>query len=557
MINKYKYHFIIILLFFFTLIIKVRLLSNVIPSQDQTSYIYWLQSLFNSQTFGPNIIYESLIEALQLDDQSFLHNFLKPIYLSTINFFTLVSLLYFGVGSIFLDASVKSQIILSILINNITILIISFYFLMYKKKNKNFIFLSLIIFLLLQINFFYYGFSTHGTHNVGILFLIINLIFLEKYIKEISVSKISFKKRLSYFIIQTLAFYSMYTNVFLIPVCMFLSIIFLNNKLSFKIKELSIYFISTVIILLPALAVLILTLKNIENDQGFILWGKWAFSYLEGAASFDLFKYLKTNIFSWLSFNMKNFGYILFPISFLGLIILKNKYKSSIFLILFLAHFIISLIMAGFNYAQSRTTGYLMPICSIGLSVIIFELILYFLNFKKEQNNYYKFFSLFIIFLVINIELLFGLKRIVRPELIPVNWSKKYVNKDNQYIHTNKILNKLISQKTLIISSTNSYKIIFSSLNYPNSNINFLLSLDAPISNKNDIRAKLFKKKFNNKSYELILYLYHDHDSIISDKQYVNNFLCNIDQTFCDFNYVDFNSDKFINSNFKFLEIKQ
>ena len=72
MINKYKYHFIIILLFFFTLIIKVRLLSNVIPSQDQTSYIYWLQSLFNSQTFGPNIIYESLIEALQLDDQSFL-----------------------------------------------------------------------------------------------------------------------------------------------------------------------------------------------------------------------------------------------------------------------------------------------------------------------------------------------------------------------------------------------------------------------------------------------------------------------------------------------------
>ena len=135
MINNYKYHLIITLLFFLTLLIKVKLLSDVIPGQDQTSYIYWLQSLFSSERFLPHFINESFIEALQIDDKSFLHNFLKPIYLSTINLFTLVSLLYFGIGSIFLDASVKSQIILSILVNNISILVISFYFLNYKKKN--------------------------------------------------------------------------------------------------------------------------------------------------------------------------------------------------------------------------------------------------------------------------------------------------------------------------------------------------------------------------------------------------------------------------------------
>tara|TARA_Y100000816_G_C26102614_1_gene584818 strand:+ start:1678 stop:3351 length:1674 start_codon:yes stop_codon:yes gene_type:complete len=557
MINNYKYHLIITLLFFLTLLIKVKLLSDVIPGQDQTSYIYWLQSLFSSERFLPHFINESFIEALQIDDKSFLHNFLKPIYLSTINLFTLVALLYFGIGSIFLDASVKSQIILSILINNVSILVISFYFLKYKKKFNNFIFFSFLVFLFLQINYFFYGFSTHGTHNVGILFLIINLIFLEKYIKEISISIISTKKRFTYFIIQSLAFYSMYTNVFLIPICMFISIFFLDIKLSLKIKELLIYSISTIIILLPAFAVLILTFNNIENDQGFILWGKWAFSYLEGATPFDLFAYLKTNIWKWFIFNIQNFGYVLFPISFFGLIILKNKYKIGIFLILFLTHFLISLIMAGFNYAQSRTTGYLTPICSIGLSIIIFELFLFFLRFNKRKNNYLKFYTFLIIFFIINVEIFLGFKKVVSPELIPVDWSRKYLKNENQYLHTNKILNKIINQKALIISSNNSYKIIFSSLNFTNTNLNFLLSIDSIIGKKNDIGNKLFNKKLNNKSYELILYLYHHNEDIFSNKQNLSNILCDIDNTFCGVIYADFNAEKFSNSNFKLLEIKR
>jgi len=32
----------------------------------------------------------------------------------------------------------------------------------------------------------------------------------------------------------------------------------------------------------------------------------------------------KTNIWKWFIFNIQNFGYVLFPISFLGLIILKK-----------------------------------------------------------------------------------------------------------------------------------------------------------------------------------------------------------------------------------------
>jgi len=334
MLKKKNYYLIISFLFIFTLIIKISFLSNVTPSQDQTSYIFWLQSIFTSENFFPDVDGKSLIQSLQVDNKSFLHNLLKPVYSSTINIFTIVSLLYFSIGSLIIDASVKSQIILSILSNNISILIISLYFAKQKIINKELIPLSILIFIILQFNFYFYGFSTHGTHNVGILFLIINLIFLENYLKKISSNQISLINRFSYFFIQGLAFYSMYTNVFLILICSMIGILFLEMNLNTKFKELIIYFSSSMILFIPAILVFIISLKNIEYDQGFVLWGKWAFSYAEGVRPFKLLNYLQENIVNWYVFNSMSFGFFLFPISLLGLIILKKKYHIGIFLYL-------------------------------------------------------------------------------------------------------------------------------------------------------------------------------------------------------------------------------
>ena len=136
MLKKKTNSLIILFLFVSSLLIKINLLSDVIPSQDQTSYIFWLQSIFNSQEFLPKIDDLSFIQSLQLDNKSVLHNLFKPIYSSTINIFTIISLLLFSIGSLIIDASVKSQVILSILFNNISILIISLYFAKLGKKNK-------------------------------------------------------------------------------------------------------------------------------------------------------------------------------------------------------------------------------------------------------------------------------------------------------------------------------------------------------------------------------------------------------------------------------------
>ena len=68
MLKKKINYLIILFLFIFTLIIKISFLSDITPSQDQTSYIYWLQSIFNSQNFFPEVNSSSLIQSIQIEN---------------------------------------------------------------------------------------------------------------------------------------------------------------------------------------------------------------------------------------------------------------------------------------------------------------------------------------------------------------------------------------------------------------------------------------------------------------------------------------------------------
>ena len=93
-------------------IIKINQLAFIEAYQDQTSYIFWLQSIFNSKNFFPAILENSnFLSSIMLGETSFLNSLLKPIYISPINLFTVVSLLWFGLGSLILNASVQNQII--------------------------------------------------------------------------------------------------------------------------------------------------------------------------------------------------------------------------------------------------------------------------------------------------------------------------------------------------------------------------------------------------------------------------------------------------------------
>ena len=122
MIKKNNTFLLIFILSFLCLCIKIIYLGNTSLGQDTSSYIFWLQSIFVSERFFPIILEDSsIVNSLLLDDKSFIFNFLKPIYSSTTILFTIVSLIYFYIGSLFLSATVEGQIILSIFANALAI----------------------------------------------------------------------------------------------------------------------------------------------------------------------------------------------------------------------------------------------------------------------------------------------------------------------------------------------------------------------------------------------------------------------------------------------------
>ena len=499
MIKKNNTFLLIFILSFLCLCIKIIYLGNTSLGQDTSSYIFWLQSIFVSERFFPIILEDSsIVNSLLLDDKSFIFNFLKPIYSSTTILFTIVSLIYFYIGSLFLSATVESQIILSIFANALAIFLLSTFFLYFKKYLKNFNHhnqIALISFFFLSTNSFFYGFATYGTHNVGIFFLFLNLIYLEKYLKKILSDEINLRFRLKYFFIQFLALYSMYTNVFLIITCASLSIFFLNKSFKIKFNELIKYITFTFIQILPALILLFMSSKITGGDQGFLLWGEWAFTLDEGASEFEIFKYLKTNLVNWFAYNSTVFGLFSFIVSCIGIYLIKIKFKINVLFYFLISHFLISILMAGFNYAQQRTSAYLLPINSVGLSIFFYFLLIKFNKVMKNKKTYILKILYASLILITMFEVTQNINKLINPTKIYADWSSFY-KADNRYKEYLNRLDVILPNNNLIITDTNRLKIILSTLNYPNKKLNFILALDA-LSDNYENKKNLSRTRLN------------------------------------------------------------
>ena len=98
-----KFFLIIFLLTLIIFIARSILLYTIEPIGDHSFYIWWIDTIINSEHFFPvKQIDYNFIDSIKIDKLSFIHNLLLPIYISVTTIFTTVSLLYFSVGNIFL-----------------------------------------------------------------------------------------------------------------------------------------------------------------------------------------------------------------------------------------------------------------------------------------------------------------------------------------------------------------------------------------------------------------------------------------------------------------------
>ena len=130
-----KFFIIIFLLFFIVFIARSILLYNIEPIGDHSFYIWWIDTIINSEHFFPvKQIDYNFIDSIKIDKLSFIHNLLLPIYISVTTIFTTVSLLYFSFGNIFFEDIVASNIVLSIFANSLVILMMPIYLFIFRKN---------------------------------------------------------------------------------------------------------------------------------------------------------------------------------------------------------------------------------------------------------------------------------------------------------------------------------------------------------------------------------------------------------------------------------------
>jgi len=534
-------------------IIKINQLAFVEAGQDQTSYIFWLHSILNSKNFLP-IMQEDLnfSYSLMLDEGSFLNSFLKPIYNSPTNIFTVISLLWFGLGSLILDASVENQIILSILANSLCIYLLSsylFYFVKDKEYNNKILLISILIFYFLLSSSFIHGFSTYGSHNVGILFLILATIYLEKYIKKIESNQVNVKTKLKLIFFQSLAFYAMYTNIFLIPTAFIISIFLLNINIKKKFYEIFSYLFLTTIIIIPAIILLIVRFQTFEvsSDQSFIYWGKFVFE-LNNNTELNYLTILYGNFLRWYSYNTLIFGKFTFILSFLGLFLALKKFKFYFIFSIPVSHLIISTLMAGFTYANDRTSAYLIPFSAFGLGFLVYYSIEYFFKIKSNKKLIIPYILLLVTGLsFISKDLIRNYQQILKPELIYASWSRAYSKDSVDY--WKKILKnieKKIPKESVVITSNNSQRIILSSHDHLGKSFNYFGSIDSfeykPSKMKKLIYTNRLENLLNQNNYIFIVIFKKIKSDLQNQKEMtaikienknLNEFLCSLKNELC------------------------
>lgn len=523
--------------------VKIYFLGDVEPASDEAGYIYWVQTILQGQYFFP-LQHENLnfFDSLKIDEQSIIHSILKPIYISGLNIFTLTSLIYFIFGSFILDASVNSQVYISIFANSLFVFFLSsclFLFIKIRKKNIEILIISIFFFLFINFSALIYGFSTYGFHNVGILFFIINSISTENYLSKFQEGSVNFKEHIKFYSLQTFAIYSMYVNVFLIPTVFVLCILFSKTNIKKKLYEILKYSFFTIITLTPALIVFIFSLLYIDTGQSFIHWGKWAFKITAGEGTINnIFDYFIVNAQHWFYFNTINFGKISFCLSFLGLYILKNKYKIKILFLIPIAHLIVSIIVSGFNASWDRTGMYLLPFNSLGLAYI------FYLSLKVSYQGFSKKIAIqkILIFpfilLITSKEIVKNFNMILNPSLIKtIVWSVRY-NDENKDIWKNILssINNKIPKNSYIITSHNAERTLLSIFDYPKKKLNYLGSLDSLENSLRSFNRIIYKKKLKKAISEnpnIYLIVFNKKKQEKSKKNNLKRILCELNEVYC------------------------
>ncbi|MBM3732229.1 MAG: hypothetical protein FJW24_01970 [Acidimicrobiia bacterium] len=348
-------------------ITRVWLFQDLKPNQDHAFSMQWIQSLRSAEYFWPaGQAGDSLIIALSKDDKSGLHTLLCPIHAAGLLVLTLVAQSWFYLGSFFVGANSVGQIALSIAAQAAAVGML--WIIGFSARNGGPAIATLAIIFAAGASFLH-GFAPLGAHNVALLSLMAALLAFDRVLSRATMPEGPSRREIAVaFILQAVALYTYYSIVFLLPVAVFLSLLFLPDiPGSWRVRLILWHGMATVAALVPVAGIVILEIASGRSGAN----QSWLYfltltvtpSPSGGPLSWQ-------SALEWFRVHADMFSVFGLGLGLVGLVWLAWRGRCPLPLAIVFVHLLVSIVMTQFRQ-YDRTSVYAVPFLALGMAAAV------------------------------------------------------------------------------------------------------------------------------------------------------------------------------------------
>src|SRR3990167_1521036 len=223
---------------------RYQAFSHIAPWIDQLSTAAWGMQLANAPHFFPQLLPgHSFYQSLLVDNQSFLNQFFRRIYIDPIQVFLLVDLASLYTLLKLFGVTYQICVFEGVFFSGLIVLLLGLYpFFSHKQERTPFLFaVGAIAALLASTSFFQMLYAPLGKHNTGAFFLLLAAFITERLFKKMHShdSVVKCKDWLVFYLFQLLAIFTTWLVIFILPAATVFSFLISGGKK--RIKHIIIY----------------------------------------------------------------------------------------------------------------------------------------------------------------------------------------------------------------------------------------------------------------------------------------------------------------------------
>lgn len=344
------------------------------PITDQVFLIQWIKRLrLASHVLPVAGDTQSFLQALMQDDHSLLNIYLRQVYAAQVHVFTVFSVIWFYAWSFVAGTAIDGQVAISIVTSSAAVfaLSLSYIFTFTRAADERRALArgatAVLCVVLVAANGFMSDFSATGAHNASILAFFCALVFTARWLRAGGFAAGSMPTT-GTFLVQIVALYTYYTNVFLLPPATFLAIIFAaGGTWPGKLRHAGLYAGFILLVMTPALALIAIDaagLVGVSSSSTFVHVGREVV-----VSGTEVIGNALHRLVVWIHAHAGMLGGAMLVAGIAGLLALWWIERAALFFFVLVAHLVASSALKGFSYFQ-KTSGYIVPVLLLGAAYL-------------------------------------------------------------------------------------------------------------------------------------------------------------------------------------------